>query len=129
MHPLPRRRLLAGLFVSAAAGCARQPDVPPVSVTFFTSASTELDPPARSVIAQFAADAKSAPSRQVIVRGYAERLSQPGNQALADRRAQAVVDTLVSMGVDRSRISIRPREPTGADPGVESRRVELSFGH
>ncbi len=123
---LSRRRLLAGLAAASAAACT--PDVPPVVVIFFRSTSTELDEPARKALADFADEARKAPLSKVRVAGYADRLHLPGNQELADRRAQVVVDALVALGVNKNRIVIVPRDPSPNDPGLESRRVELTIG-
>lgn len=127
MSHLPSRRLLlAGLTVAALAACA--PDLPPMVPIFFRSTSTELEPEAKKALDDFADEARKAPLAKVRVAGYAERLQLPGNQELADRRAQVVADALVQRGISRSRIVITPREATANDPGVESRRVELTIG-
>ena len=124
-------RLAAGALLSIAAACAplAPVDAPPKSVLFFTAFSADLDAPARNVIAEFARDAKSAPNRPVLVEGYADSVgSAASNRTLSLLRAQVVADALVAQGIDRSRIVLRPRGPTTADPGIESRRVELEVG-
>lgn len=122
--------LIAGLMLGAA-GCVRQPvDAPPKSVVFFTNDSVGIDGPAQRSIDEFAKDAMSAPTRRVLVEGYADPSSSPSpasNRQLSLARAQVVADALVARGVDRSRITLRPRSPGNTDPGVESRRVELEF--
>jgi hypothetical protein len=39
-----------------------------------------------------------------------------------------VADALAARGVARSRIHLVPRRGIGADPGLESRRVEIRIG-
>ena len=130
-----RRRFLSVLAVGSALGaaaCAPKPvvDAPPKSVVFFTNFSADLDGPAQQVIEHVSADALANPRRTVYVEGYANAVgSAEANQKLSDLRAQVVVDGLVAHGVPRTRIVLRPRGATGADPGLERRRVDVSFGN
>ncbi len=135
---LSRRSLLVAAFLISLAGCvARQPiasqadpvDLPPRSVLFFNPVSADLDDAALKVIAAFAADAKTAPNRPIIVAGFADTAgTAQANRILSQLRAQVVADTLAADGVDRARITQRPRGATEGDPGIESRRVELRLG-
>ncbi len=127
MNPkLSRRHLVGSVFVLAVASCAG-PNTPPVSVVFFQNASAQVDPEARRTIAAFADQAKSFPNRRILVAGYVESATVAPNDRWAQRRAQAVVDALEAMNLDRGRIDLRPRPPSASDPGLEGRRVELSF--
>lgn len=129
LSPSRRTLLAAPLLALAAAACTyRKLDTPPATVVFFTAFSADLDPPARGVIAEFAKDAKTAPNRPIAVRGYADSIgTTQANRMLSALRTQVVTDALVAQGIDRSRITQRPRGPTNTDPGVESRRVELEI--
>ncbi len=136
--PVPRKRLLAraaagSMLVGAAlAGCAPKAavDAPPRSVVFFTNFSADLDADARQVIDQVSADAVASPRRTVVVEGFADqRVSSPAaTRTLSQLRAQVVADAIAAHGVDRSRIVLHPRGGTNSDPGIESRRVDVSFG-
>ena len=119
--------MLAGL-----AGCVQKGpvDAPPVSPVFFTALSANLDGPALQVIGHVVEDALANPSRSVIVQGFADQVGTPAaNKTLSELRAQVVADAIVARGVDRRRIVLRPRGATQADPGIESRRVDVSFGN
>ncbi len=130
----PRRLFLHAVVAGGAllglAGCMTPSvDAPPASVIFFTALSASLDPEAQAAIVHIADDAKANPRVPVIVQGFADRIgSVAANQTLSELRAQVVADALVGQGVDRGRIVLRPRGATKSDPGVESRRVDVSFG-
>jgi outer membrane protein OmpA-like peptidoglycan-associated protein len=47
---------------------------------------------------------------------------------LSQARAQAVADALVADGVAASRLVRKGQGQTGANPGVASRRVEITVG-
>ncbi len=117
---------VAGLLLLASA-CAPMPQAPTL-VVFFTANSGDLDEPALAAVNRAADVARATPNRPVIVSGYATSIGTAAtNQTLSQLRAQIVADALVSRGVDRSRVIVRPRGETQADPGIESRRVEISF--
>lgn len=129
----PPRRAAFGLLlaplltISACTGPAI--DAPPKSVVFFTNVSAELDRGAQATIDEFTKDAQAHPALPVLVEGYADRSVGPAaNRTLAELRAQVVSDALVQRGVERRRITLRPRAPNGTQPGLESRRVELELG-
>ena len=123
------RRLLCAAVMLGAAGCMTPVDAPPVAVVFFTPFSADLDQEAKSVITEVAKDARANPSRTIVVKGYADSIGTPAaNRTLSQLRAQVVADGLVSQGVSAGSIVQRPRGPTAADPGIESRRVEITFG-
>lgn len=124
-----RRGLFGVALLLAAVGCAPKLDLPPASVVFFNAWSSELDGPAQGVIAEFARDAKLAPGRPVLVRGFADRIgSDQANRVLSQLRAQVVADGLVAQGVSATRIVQVARGATQADPGIESRRVDIELG-
>ena len=69
------------------------------------------------------------------VGGHTDNVGAPAdNLALSEARARAVVDYLVSLGIDRSRVSARgygeakPVAPTRGDEGRQmNRRVEFTI--
>ena len=64
-----------------------------------------------------------------MVSGYADRTgSTDANVKLSSTRAQVVADGLLAAGVAPARIVQQPHGAVGGDPGIESRRVELSLG-
>ncbi len=122
-----RGLVMAGLLL--AAGCVAKVDATPAAVVFFNAWSSDLDTPARGVIAEFAKDAKTAPNRPVLVKGFADRVgSDRANKVLSELRAQVVADALVAQGVAATRIVQVARGATQADPGIESRRVDIELG-
>ena len=125
------RRLLTMTFLLALCSCVRTSGSggpPPAYVVFFTERSSALEPAAVDVIAQAAATAKATPDRAVLVRGYTDSVgSKPDDVVLSQQRARAVANGLVADGVSAARITQQGRGQTGTDPGVESRRVEISL--
>lgn len=128
----PLRGLLLGLLLLTVAGCMmRAPvDAPPKSIVFFDNFSTTVDGAGQGVLAEVAADARAHPDRRVLVQGYADTVAAPNSyKEISAKRAQAVADLLVSQGVPISRIVMRSRGGSLADPGIESRRVDVSFSN
>lgn len=125
------RRLLLGAVLLGAAGCMLQApiDAPPRSIVFFTALSADLDDQAHKVINAVAVDAVANPARSLLVQGFADKVGTPAaNKTLSELRAQVVADALVAHGVNKQKITLRPRGATASDPGIESRRVDISFG-
>jgi len=84
---------------------------------------------ARSLIAEAAQRASAEPAAQVTVAGYTDSAgSPPADVALSQQRAQVVADALIADGVAANRIARTGRGQTGGDPGVASRRVEITIG-
>lgn len=130
LHQMLLQTLLLGA-LALGAGCAPKPvvDAPPKSVVFFTAFSANLDSDAQQVVEHVSADALANPRRTIYVEGYADQVgTASANRTLSDLRAQVVADAIVGHGVPRSRLVVRPRGATAADPGIESRRVDVSFG-
>ena len=126
------RRLLTMTALLALASCAMStgPNAPAGYLVFFTERSTVLEPAAVTVIANAAAAAKASPDRSVLVRGYTDSAgSKPDDVKLSQERANAVANALAADGVAASRISQQGRGQTGKDPGVESRRVEITLSN
>jgi peptidoglycan-associated lipoprotein len=74
---------------------------------FFALDSSELSEEARGVIQKNAEFMKKRASATVLVEGHADsRGTNEYNLALGERRADAVRDYLVSLGIDTNRISI-----------------------
>ena len=127
MRPILTMTLLLALGACALTTASRTTQ-PPVYVVFFTHDSSELEPAAVSVIADVAAAAKAAPTRGVLVSGWTDSAGSKFDDATLSRaRAKRVADSLAADGVDTARITQRGRGQTGTDPGVESRRVDISL--
>lgn len=76
----------------------------PTTITFAFNSAT-LDPEARAILRQQAHFIRTFPEVRFSVYGHADLVgSQSYNQQLGLRRARAVVDFLVSQGVDRGRL-------------------------
>jgi len=98
-------------------------------LVYFQQRSAQLDAPARSLIAEAAQRASAEPAAQVTVAGYTDSAgSPPADVALSQQRAQVVADALIADGVAANRIARTGRGQTGGDPGVASRRVEITIG-
>jgi outer membrane protein OmpA-like peptidoglycan-associated protein len=111
------------------SGCSLfAPSNPPLLV-YFQERSAQLDAPARSVITLAARRAGEEPAAPVDVIGYTDSAgSPPADVVLSQQRAQAVADALVASGVAANRLVRTGRGQTGTDPGIASRRVEITIG-
>jgi peptidoglycan-associated lipoprotein len=79
----------------------------PLTDTFFALDSTELSPDSRSAIQKDVDWMKRWTSTKVMVEGHADsRGSNEYNLALGERRAAAVRDYMVSLGIPADRITI-----------------------
>ncbi len=98
-------------------------------IVYFQERSAHLDPQANSVIALVAQRANDEPTAPVNVVGYTDSAgSPPADAKLSQQRAQTVADALVANGVVASRLVRTGRGQTGGDPGIASRRVEITIG-
>jgi hypothetical protein len=110
-------------------GCALfAPNGSPYLV-YFQERSAELDAPARNLVAEAARRASAEPTAPVAVIGYTDSAgSPPADVLLSQQRARAVADALAADGVAANRLIRRGRGQTGGDPGIASRRVEITIG-
>ena len=116
---------LTVLLLLALAGCAGRQEF----TVFFPERSAALDEPAHQVIAGAARQAQQDPAAPVNVIGYTDSAGSPqADVILSQRRAQAVAGALVADGVPSSRLARTGRGQTGGDPGLASRRVEITIG-
>jgi outer membrane protein OmpA-like peptidoglycan-associated protein len=75
-------------------------------VILFDRASADIDPSSSKTIARLAEIAKNCPGTRVQVNGYTDSEGEADrNQNLSERRARAVVKSLVKAGVDPSRLT------------------------
>jgi len=119
--------LLCLLILSDCSAFA--PSSPPYLV-YFQERSAQLDPEARNLIALAARRANDVPATPVDVIGYTDSAGAPqADVLLSQQRAQAVADALVANGVAANRLVRVGRGQTGSDPGVASRRVEITVGN
>ncbi len=127
------RRLLTLTGLLALSACATSTGgvAPPSGfMVFFPERSSALEPAAMDVIAQAAAAAKAQPGKTVVVSGYTDSVgSKPDDVVLSQQRARRVADGLAADGVSAARIIQHGRGQTNGQPGVESRRVEISLGN
>ena len=119
------------LLLLALSACSLFGPSGPHYVVFFQERSARLDAPARGVIAQVARRANAEPAAPVEVRGYTDSSGSPPADVLLSReRVQSVADALVAHGVAANRLVRKGQGQTGANPGVASRRVEITVdGH
>ncbi len=126
----PRAAILAGLLTLGA--CALQTPPEHTFAVFYQNFATTLDEPGKAVVARAAEAAKRFPTQPVTVSGYADPsdTSPTGVHLLAEARVNAVVELLLADGVPSPQIVRKPvGAPTGSQPGVESRRVEIDIGN
>jgi outer membrane protein OmpA-like peptidoglycan-associated protein len=123
------RRVPLLLFLLALSACSLFGPSGPHYVVFFQERSAQLDAPARGVIAQVARRANAEPAAPVEVRGYTDSAGSPqADVSLSRERAQVVADALVAHGVAANRLVRKGQGQTGANPGIASRRVEITVG-
>jgi outer membrane protein OmpA-like peptidoglycan-associated protein len=99
----------------------------PTSV-YFESGDANIDQEDRLRIASVAQSARSA-DRPLAITGYTDRTGDESrNQELANDRAMAVRDALLSEGVAESQIVMDPLRPvTGSGSDDEARRVDIDM--
>ena len=109
----------------------------PEASVFFGLGEAQLDETGRQTLDQVTAMAMGMepPMRRVVITGYTDRKgSREANLALARRRAEAVADYLVSLGIARDDIEIRaasedevfvPTEDGASEPA--NRRVTVQL--
>jgi outer membrane protein OmpA-like peptidoglycan-associated protein len=119
------RPWLIVLLLLALTGCAGRSEF----TVFFPERSAALDEPAHQVIGSAARQAQQDPAAPVNVIGYTDSAGSPqADVILSQRRAEAVAGALVADGVPTSRLVRMGRGQTGGDPGLASRRVEITIG-
>jgi outer membrane protein OmpA-like peptidoglycan-associated protein len=119
---------LVPLFVLLALPACSLFDTSPKYLVFFQERSAQLDEPARGVIAQAASRANSSSAGKVEVLGYTDSAGSPAADVLLSQlRAQVVADALVTNGVAPARLVRHGAGQTNVNPGVASRRVEITI--
>ena len=123
------RRVPLFVLLLALSACALFGPRGPRYVVFFQERSAQLDAPARGVIAQVARRANAEPAASVEVRGHTDSAGSPRADVLLSReRVESVADALVADGVAPDRLVRKGQGQAGANPGVASRRVEITVG-
>ena len=117
------------LLLLALSACSLFGPSGPHYVVFFQERSAQLDAPARGVIARVARCANAEPASPVEIRGYTDSFGSPQADVLLSReRVRSVADALVADGVAASRLVRTGHGQAGTNPGVASRRVEITVG-
>jgi peptidoglycan-associated lipoprotein len=106
---------------------------PSTSAVYFEYDSSQLTPAARDQLAQLAEWLRTRPDARVRIEGHTdERGTDEYNLALGERRAHAIRDHLVRLGVNPASLSTisygeeRPAAPgSGEDAWAQNRRGEL----
>jgi membrane fusion protein (multidrug efflux system) len=117
----------AATATTAQAKPAAAPKAQPASVhVLFDSGKSTLDTAAMRAL-RIASAAYVGIGTQIVITGYADKTGNAAaNAALAKKRAQAVRDELVGLGVEPKRIVLQPPvEVTGAGSDSEARRVDV----
>ncbi len=98
----------------------------PRDAVYFAHDSAELDAEARAALDEQVIWMKENPTREVVLHGYASDVGEPTyNLTLANNRANAIREYLVSQGIDIGRVSVRSHGEEGPelDPAIERRAV------
>jgi outer membrane protein OmpA-like peptidoglycan-associated protein len=114
--------------VKGTAGGPAYPAASPSSVSiYFAKGQASLDTDAQRAV-RVATAMYVGIGTQVLVTGYADKTGNAAaNVELAKKRAVAVRDELVKLGVESKRIQlVPPVTVTGADSDDQARRVDLS---
>ena len=117
----------AATATTAQAKPAAASKAQPASVhVLFESGKSTLDTAAMRAL-RIASAAYVGIGTQIVITGYADKTGNAAaNAALAKKRAQAVRDELVGLGVEPKRIVLQPPvEVTGAGSDSEARRVDV----
>jgi outer membrane protein OmpA-like peptidoglycan-associated protein len=110
-------------------GCSLFEPSRPHYVVYFEERSAELDAPAHSIIIQVARLANADPTASIEVSGYTDSFGRAqADVLLSQQRAEIVADALMASGVAANRLVRKGRGQTDADPGIASRRVEITIG-
>ena len=98
-------------------------------VVNFAPGAASLDAEATRLLKGFA-PAMQAGTNPIDVTGFADRTgNHAANVELAKRRAVAVRDALVALGIPAARVRLKPpQDVTGSGSDREARRVELAVG-
>jgi outer membrane protein OmpA-like peptidoglycan-associated protein len=99
----------------------------------FATNSTVMSQSGMGTVQKLANVLQQNPQRTVLIEGYTDSTGSTSyNQQLSERRAQAVRDALVAMGVSRSRVDVRglgPAFPVASNGDAQgrqlNRRVEI----
>jgi membrane fusion protein (multidrug efflux system) len=107
------------------SGKAPAPGLSDASV-YFATGSAALDDTAKGVLRVKAAEVMGIGTPIAII-GYADKTGKSANNVeLAKKRAQAVKDALVQLGVHDDRIRLQqPQNVTGSGPDDQARRVDM----
>jgi membrane fusion protein, multidrug efflux system len=118
----------------AAANAGATKGVPPARVAaaspnaavYFDSGQATLNAEANRTLRMAAASVMGI-GTQILITGYADKTGAAGNNVeLARRRAAAVRDALVKLGVQPERIRLQPpADVTGGDSDAQARRVDI----
>jgi outer membrane protein OmpA-like peptidoglycan-associated protein len=94
---------------------------------FFAQGQASLDTNAQRAL-RIASAAYVGIGTRILITGYADRTgNRAANVELAKRRAQAVRDELVQLGVEPARVVMAPpAEVTGSGPDEQARRVDVA---
>jgi peptidoglycan-associated lipoprotein len=102
--------------------------ISPDDQLFFGFDSDRLDRDAQTMLAEVAAWVRADPRREIVVQGHADPSGDSAyNMDLSVRRARAVADELVRMGVPRDHVIVVAvgEQAASLEPGMVNRRVVI----
>lgn len=112
-----------------------QPARPFSYTLFFVTGRTDLTPQSKTALTEVREKIRGFPAAQVLVTGHTDRVGTPeNNDALSLKRAAAIRDMLVEIGIARDAIEVvgrGERDPLVATPDGKAeernRRVEIKL--
>lgn len=115
-------------FINYPQGCLKK-----LKTVYFGSGSWALDSTAKAISRQNAACFRDNPGIDIILEGHCDKEEYKGPASrIGQKRAEAVRDYLVQVGVDKNRLEIKDRGAAmpvdpgdGKDAFAKNRRVEL----
>lgn len=118
-----------------AALLQAQPRAPITYMVYFVSGKSELVPDSKALLDSIKAAIAAAPAADIVVTGHTDRVGREQvNDRLSLRRAHAVRDALVAIGIDAAAIEVAGRGerdwvvPTEDQiPELKNRRVEIKI--
>jgi outer membrane protein OmpA-like peptidoglycan-associated protein len=123
---LLRHQLLTILETNGRDGLAGEvlpPPVPQKLLVFFDPAKTDLQPDAKLIVREAAAEAQRDKPNNVTVIQVTDSTGRAGSPTLAQQRAAVVRDELVRLGVPMDQIMVSQK----ASPPPEGSKVEIVY--
>ena len=118
--------LLALAIATTLVACAQHLDQPRSFLVYFDTDSATLTPDGQRIATTIASSARDLSPSKVLVAGRADG-STAHDAALADQRANAVMQALAQLGVPPAKIEKQPDAPPSGLTGVAAHEVVVTL--